>query len=255
METNTTRLAFLGDVLNGIAKGLKAQFLVRLIGTPFQKLIDKAGSTHEWLTERATAVLDADGYKGASEFFRKHLDSLVRGNYWADSFWMNSTHHYNPKVRRGLWVWPDAADQIRNWFNLSVSLWAKGLEEKSIFLLGACLHIVQDLCQPYHSNCRVFGGHQEYEKWTDEHKELFDVGSEGCYGLSTGPEGWVIANAEYSAGYLGAVSGPSLESRFEATKLLLPRAVRTTAGFLLFFLERVGSAVEPKVRPAPGPVT
>lgn len=250
METRRTPMSFVCDVANKIAKSLKAQTLVRLIGTPFQKLIDKTGSTHGWLTERAVAVLESDGYEEAAAFFRRRLDKLIKGNYWADTLWMNSTHHYNPRTKRGLWIWPCAADQIKNWFNFSTSSWAKGREEKSMFFLGACLHIVQDCCQPYHSNCKVFSGHQKYEKWADKNKELFSVGNGGCYGLSSKPEGWAVANAEYSADYLSAVMEPDGNSRAEATKLLIPRAIRTTAGFLVFFLEQVGGVPEQGLGPA-----
>jgi phospholipase C len=249
VETQRTGLSLMGDVGNRIARGIKAQFLVRLIGTPFQRLIDRSGKTHGWLTERALALLDADGYRDAAAFFRDHLDRLIKGNYWADSLWMNSTHHYNPKNKRGLWIWPGAADQIRNWFNLSSSFWAKNVEEKSVFVLGACIHIVQDCCQPYHSNCRVFGGHQEYERWADKHKEMFDVKSGGYYGLSDRPEGWAVANAEYSQRFLSAVEGPSSDARREATGLLIPRAIRTTAGFLVFFLEEMRGRAESRVEP------
>ncbi|HHY44219.1 MAG TPA: phospholipase [Firmicutes bacterium] len=245
MQTERTYLSLLGDLGNRIAKTVKAQFFVRFIGTPFQKLLDKSGKTHRFLTELAVKVLTNDGYEEAAAFMKKRLDKIIKGNYWADSLWMNSTHHYNPRTKRGLWIWPGAADQIKNWFSLATSLWDKDIE-KSMFVLGACLHIVQDCCQPYHSNGRVFQGHQKYEKWVDKNKELFAVEEGGIYRLSETPEGWAIANAEFSAPYIDAVSGPSEKAKMEATSLLIPRAIRTTAGFMLFFLEHVrGEILEP----------
>jgi phospholipase C len=238
LQTEETYLNLLGDLGNKIAKTVKAQFFVRFIGTPFQKLIDKSGKTHRFLTEMAVRVLGNDGYEEAAAFMRKGLHKIVKGNYWADSLWMNSTHHYNPRTKRGLWIWPGAADQIKNWFLQATSLWTRDIE-KSLFMLGACLHIVQDCCQPYHSNCLVLRGHQKYEKWVDKNKELFAVEDGGIYRLSETPEGWAIANAEYSMTYIDDVCGPSEEARKEATALLIPRAIRTTAGFMLFFLEHV----------------
>ncbi|HHX29067.1 MAG: zinc dependent phospholipase C family protein [Bacillota bacterium] len=254
METTKTYWNLMGDVGNRIAKTVKAQFLVRLIGTPFQKLIDKSGKTHRYLTESAVRVLANDGHEEPASLMEENLDKLIKGNYWADSLWMNSTHHWSPKTKRGLWIWPGATDQIRNWFALATSLWTKDAP-RSFFVLGACLHIVQDCCQPYHSNCRVFGGHQKYEKWADQNKDQFGVEEGGVYYLAQESKGWAIANAEYSMPHLDAVSGESEEAKYEATALLIPRAIRTTAGFMLFFLEHVrGAAKEMAAHPQAGVV-
>ncbi len=254
METTKTYWNLMGDVGNRIAKTVKAQFLVRLIGTPFQKLIDKSGKTHRYLTESAVRVLANDGHEEPASLMEENLDKLIKGNYWADSLWMNSTHHWSPKTKRGLWIWPGATDQIRNWFALATSLWTKDAP-RSFFVLGACLHIVQDCCQPYHSNCRVFGGHQKYEKWADQNKDQFGVEEGGVYYLAQESKGWAIANAEYSMPHLDAVSGESEEAKYEATALLIPRAIRTTAGFMLFLLEHVrGAAKEMAAHPQAGVV-
>lgn len=249
MERTGTYLNLMGNLGNKVAKSVKAQFLVRFIGTPFQKIIDRTGKTHHYLTELAVRVMKNDGYEEAASFMKKGLEKLIKGNYWADSLWMNSTHHYNPRTKRGLWIWPGAADQIKNWFASAASLWVEDME-KSLFMLGACLHIVQDCCQPYHSNCRVFQGHQKYERWVDKNKHLYAVEEGGIYRVSSKPEDWAIANAEYSMPYIDAVSGPEEGARREATAVLIPRAIRTTAGFMLFFLEHVGGAAGERYRRA-----
>ncbi len=244
MQAEGTYLSLLGELGNKIARVVKAQSFVRLVGTPFQKLIDKSGKTHRFLTELAVKVLRNDGHEEAASFMKRSLERIIKGNYWADTLWMNSTHHYSPRTRHGLWIWPAATEQIKNWFQQASALWAKD-KEKALFMLGACLHIVQDTCQPYHSNCVVLRGHQEYERWVDKNKERFAVEDGGIYGLSETPEGWVIANAEFSMPYLDAVCGSSEEARKEATAVLIPRAIRTTAGFMLFFLEHVaGKALD-----------
>ncbi len=248
MATKMSRLSKAGAFGNRIAKSLRAQTLVRLLGTPFQKLFDKAGDTHRLLTEKAVEILRSDGYTEAATFFGGWLDTIIRGNYWADTLWMNSTHHYNPKTKRGLWIWAGAADQLRNWWGQSVAQWNKGNLDKSMFMLGACLHIVQDCCQPYHSNCLALDGHQKYEKWADKHKEDYVVNSGGLYRVSLKPEGWAVANAQASCGYLGQVASREDRLRDSATRVLLPRAMRTSAGFLAFFREetRAAAAVREK---------
>lgn len=237
MDKRRTSLGRVGSIGTGILRGLRAGTLVRLLGTPFQRLFDRPGGTHRFLTERAVSILRADGFTQTASLYEEWLETLVRGNYWADALWMNATHHYNPATSRGLWIWPGAADQMKHWYKSAVSLWKQGRHEESMFKTGACLHLVQDCCQPYHSNCVVFDGHQDYERWADAHKEDYVVSEGGLYGVSPKPEGWVVANAQVSHGHLKPVSQRSGNGREKSTRLLLPRAMRSSAGFLLFFKE------------------
>jgi phospholipase C len=244
MTKNTARGPF-RRLADGLAKGLNAQTLIRCLGMPFQRLLDHVGATHEFLTEQGFRILENDGWREAAKFCRNHRLAIVDGNYWADTFWKNATHHLNPRTKRGLWVWPAANDQLRNWFNLAVSLWVRGKIEKAAHALGSCLHIVQDCCQPYHSNCVIFGGHQKYEVWADAHKQEFPVERGGIYRFSGKPEDWAKDNAEFSSSFLSEVACqlPDEEDRRRAaTGVLLGRAQRTTAGFIMFFLDRVRAA-------------
>jgi len=181
----------------------------------------------------------------AAEFLSKNMDIIVKGCYWADSLWKNATHHYNPKTKRGLWIWPGAQDQCKNWFSYSMKALAAGNVSRALFFLGASVHTVQDACQPYHSNCVCLDGHQKYENWVDRHKEDFAVGENGVYDLASKPEGWVIENACFSQELLPKVkiNGNSTDGcadLSEATRLCLGRAQRTTAGFFVFFLKEAG---------------
>ncbi len=244
-----TKIAdFFIDVVIGLFRNLRANTLLRWLGTPFQRLFDKVGKTHEFLTIQGMAVLENDGYENAARFCGSHKDAVIDGNYWADTLWMNATHHYNPKTGRGLLVWPGAPDQLKYWFGRALKHWRGGECAKAMFTLGACLHIVQDCCQPYHSNCKALSGHQKYETWVDQNKEQFAVQDGGMYGASTTPEGWAHLNASYSHTFLEGVCKvlPSSEKerqdgRRAITADLLARAQRTTAGFIMFFL---GKALE-----------
>ncbi len=245
MRTKNTALGPFRRFFDGLAKGVKAQTLIRWLGMPFQRVFDHVGKTHEFLTEQAFRILENDGWKAAAAFCQDHRDSIVSGNYWADTFWKNATHHFSPRTNRGLWVWPSAHDQLRHWFNSAVSLWIRGKIEKAAHALGSCLHIVQDCCQPYHSNCVIFEGHQKYEIWADDHKDEFSVEHGGIYRFSGKPEDWAKDNAEFSCNFLSEVCSQSPdedERRRAATASLLGRSQQTTAGFIMFFLDRVRSA-------------
>ncbi len=251
MEKRTAG-GFLRDAAFGIFSKLRANTLLRWVGMPFQRVFDKIGDTHRFLTAQSIAVLRGDGYEEAARFCETYLKQLIEGTYWADSLWKNATHHYNPRTRRGLLVWPGAPDQLRYWFKAALNHWRKSNVQKAMFTLGACIHIVQDCCQPYHSNCKMLGGHQKFEMWADENKEQFAVSNGGMYGVSETPEGWALENASYSSGLLFAVcnvtpdsSQEQLRQRHRVTGDLLGRAQRTSAGFIMFFLKKAHEARRP----------
>ncbi len=223
---------------NGIARALQAQTILRIIGIPFQRLIDKKGDTHNFLTMQGISILERDGKIEAEKFFNAFSDTLVKGNYWADAFWKNSTHHYNPITEKGLWIWPGAHDQCRNWFKGALNAWSKVNLLKAVFLMGASLHTVQDACQPYHSNCVMLKGHQKYETWVDKNKRRYAINETGIYRVSGNPDGWVIANASFSQAFIDALTPKDISVYGEPTKKLLARAQKTTAGFLEFCLQK-----------------
>lgn len=223
------------------------------MGIPFQRLLDKRGGTHGFLVSQGIRILENDGWAELSRFYSENIEVITRGCYWADSTWKNAAHHYDPDTGKGLWIWPGAKDQCRDWFNLSLKFISSGNLEKALFFLGASVHTVQDACQPYHSNCVCLNGHQKYEIWADQHKEEFAVTSNGLYNLSPTAEGWVMENAIFSKPFLSRVSmkrGSDALNRDEhelreATRVLLSRAQRTTAGFFVFFLEEAAKLQEP----------
>ncbi len=247
MKQQASAVKFVGKISRNFAKVIRLETLIRWLGLPFQKLLDHVGGTHEFLTTQSVRILDNDGWKHLSRYCSEHLETIIKGNYWADTLWKNTTHHYNPRTKKGLWLWPGAQDQMNNWFNQAIGFWLKGKTEKALHALGACLHIVQDCCQPYHSNCVIFRGHQKYEKWADLHKENFAVSRGGIYKFSGEAEDWVADNAQFSVGYLETVANSSPignKKRKEATAILLARAQKTTAGFIMFFFDKIRSACE-----------
>lgn len=230
------------------------QTLVRFLGTPFQRLFDKAGDTHRFLTEQAICILKNDGYTEAAEFFSKFKDNLVEGNLWADLLWKNAFHHYSPVTEKGLLFFSGGADQCGHWFNAALNQWRKGRVGKSMFMLGAACHIVQDLCQPYHANCRVFGGHQKYEQWADSNKNLFAVNEGGMYGAQNTPADWVVQNANFSFRHIKNISKPGDDpQKIASTETLLAGAQKSSAGFLMFFLQEAQSIGLPATPLLPDP--
>jgi phospholipase C len=119
--------------------------------------------------------------------------------------------------------------------------WKSGDYERAFYYLGAAAHLVQDLCVPHHAWGFLFDGHQEYENWAEAYRENFRVWDGGVYDLIRVPSEWVRANAKLSRRYMPLVRHGAPEINYHrATAVLLPRAQRTTAGFMACFLSSMG---------------
>lgn len=98
--------------------------------------------------------------------------------------------------------------------------------------------MVQDLCVPHHSNNVLLGGHQRFEKWAAAHAEDYSVTKHGLYDDSISDPGkWVVNNAQASFDLYSFTNSNSFRDCHLATKILLPLAQKTSAGFFLYFLE------------------
>lgn len=216
--------------------------LVLAAGLPIQKLVSGKGETHLFCNRQALEILKKDGKQAYARFLGNYLEIINRGVLWADKGWKNFAHYLDPSAGIGLGPWPDARLECNLFFQKALSLWKQGNKKKAIFFLGAAVHLVQDLCVPHHARCVAFCGHQEYERWVQEHYLDFMVNSEGYYIAFEDPGDWVVHNARISRCYFPYVSSVcSLTSYNMATGVLLPLAQRSTAGFFSYFLDQANA--------------
>jgi len=209
------------------------------VGTPIQNLFTGNGETHYFCNRQALYILKNDGKIGYAQFLSKYLEIINRGVGWADKGWKNFSHYFDPVTGLGLGPWPDAKSECVHFFKKAESYWNVGSKKKSIFFLGAALHLAQDLCVPYHARGIAFNGHNEYEKWVQENYLDYSVYTDGIYKNNT-PEGYVEYNARISRLYLPYVLNASSKTSYRmATGILLPLTQRSTAGFLSLFLDHV----------------
>lgn len=212
--------------------------LVLVAGLPIQKLVSGKGETHFFCNSQAMQILIKDGKNSYARLLGNYLEIINRGVHWADRGWKNFAHYLDPAGGIGLGPWPDARLECSLLFEKALGLWKQGNKKKSLFFLGAAVHLVQDLCVPHHARCVAFCGHQEYERWAQENCHNFAVGSDGLYNVATTPGDWVEYNAKISRNYFPYVSNVcSITSYNMATGVLLPLAQRTTAGFFAHFLD------------------
>ena len=213
---------------------------ILLAASPIQALVERPGLTHSFCNRQAIRILLSDGRERAAQLAAQHLENLEAGSIWVDRGWRSSGHFYDPDSGRGLWRWPSALDFCRVYYGRAVANWKKGAAARAFFYLGAATHLVQDLCVPHHSAGKLFDGHQEFEDLARERALWHPCRSGGLYDLASEPGSWVAANANFSQGFLPlARAGAPDADKEEAISNLLPRAQRSTAGFLAFFAEEV----------------
>lgn len=196
-------------------------------------------STHPFINVQGRRILFNDGHRKASHIFNIFADQLDRGVVWIDKGLKNACHYYDSENGCGIWLWPSAADKCNDFFTRALDLWKDKKHARAMFFLGAAIHLVQDLCVPHHACCKIFSGHNDFESWADRNKNNYMVDSQGLYGISDNPEDWIAENARLAREYYTLVESSTPEKYHRATKILLPRAQATTAGFLLLFYQQL----------------
>lgn len=200
-------------------------------------------ATHVFINRQAAVILQRDGWKFQADFIRRSMVYLNAGVCRADGGLGCMSHYYNPETGRGLWGGVSAARACNRFFNWAVRCWRQGDQRRALYLIGLASHLVQDACVPQHTYGRVGGGHGRYEFWAQQERERFPVSGGGLYrGSMLNPAEWVIFNSRMSHDCLALVSKPDNFAGYErATPELLGLAQRSTAGFWIYFLEKVGA--------------
>lgn len=171
---------------------------------PFQRLLDQASPTHGFINRQAAAIFGADGHGRAAALLSRHLSEFNRGSDWADGDWRNVGHMYDPETGRGFRGWPSAVETV----------------------------------QEHWEAARLFAGHTRFEGFARRYRHRYAVHAGGIYGAAGTPEGWVELNAATTRSHFSHCVTENL-SRAQidaAVRVLLPRAQRTTAGFVHHFL-------------------
>lgn len=189
-------------------------------------------NTHSYLNTQGINLLERDGYVGMSTFLKKNIVWIEKGSKWADSPQRYIEHYLLPIRGKGLWCWPNAGIACERYFNEAVKFWRQGNTGLAMFYLGAALHLVQDLCVPYHAHGKVFDGHRRFEFWASNNKELFAICRGGRYEKSCSAFKWVYNNACEAHPLYWSLKESYFEVYPFAVQKMLFLAQQTTAGFL-----------------------
>lgn len=209
--------------------------------SPLQKLIDpQIEVVHSNCNQSAIEILKNDGWLKEGKLLSLYLDQINAGTAWADQGWKNVSHYYDPVSGQGLRGWPSAIEECNRFFIMARNCISQYHFQKGFFYLGAAVHLVQDMCVPYHARNIIFEGHHRYERWADEHVQNYMVFSGGLYKnkiLNAGE--WVVDNARASFDLFSLVKDRSIRGYHSATAAMLPLTQRTTAGFFHYFLNQI----------------
>lgn len=171
-------------------------------------------------------------------FFKSYIQDINEGAVWADQDFKSSNHFYNPYKKRGLYGRKNAMDLGVDYYSKATELWTKGEFNKSLFYLGAALHIIQDMTIPQHANIRLLDNHHQYEVYvnrTYDYINAFQVNKGAC--LLDSIEDYIRFNARTAIKiYKKFKLISNDEERFyQVAKCGLPLAKRTTAGAMIMF--------------------
>lgn len=207
---------------------------------PLQYFIDSPGETHGHCLEQAYTCLEADGKAAVAKILKPYHSLLLKGLFWADRGWKNVNHFYSHPDKQGIIHWPGATAECQFYFNKALSYFPRNIP-KSMFFLGAALHLVQDMCVPHHSLGVIFDGHKEFETWATQHCNRFPA-AKGQYLTFTHAIQWIDHNARISETLFPLVAlskGASESSYAQAAETLIPLTIATTAGFLNFAVKQL----------------
>ena len=205
-----------------------------------KSILQSENPTHSLCISQAITILKNDGFVKASTVFSHFLIQLDVGVVWADRGFESVQHYYDALTGHGKWHLTSAARLCEKYTDAAISCWKNKKHNQSMIFLGAASHLVQDMCVPHHACCIALQGHHYYEKWAERNREDFVVADQGIYKDFKFAVEWIRFNALFSRDFLPRVKSKNTESNLiTATNILLPRAQRTTSGFLLHFYNTV----------------
>ena len=215
------------------------------IANPVKKSIKKTDClVHIHLNTQALKILLKDKYIKEYNLFKFYIDSINEGAVWADQDFKSANHFYNPIKERGLFGRTNAMELTKEYHEKALSLWKEGNYKKSMFYLGAVIHLIQDMTVPQHANIRLLDNHHKYEQYViSKYKNIEEFKADkGSYILNS-MEGYIKFNSRLALAIDKEFKNidDKTERFYRTTKYALPLAMRTTAGALILFYKETNN--------------
>ncbi len=212
---------------------------------PFKKTVIKTeAKVHQFINEHAFNILKANGYIVEFNELKKHMETINKGAVWADQDFKSINHFYNPEKKRGLYGHGNALKLTKKYYEIAINSFKEKDIEKSMFYLGATVHIIQDLTIPQHVNIRLLDNHRQYENFVKiAYNKVKDFGTLEKPIIFDELEDFVRFNTKVALRIykqFKKIKDDNLRF-YKTTRCSLPLAQRTTAGCLIMFLRKVNS--------------
>lgn len=124
---------------------------------------------HIFLQNNALESLWVHGYYKEYDFFKKYINYINKGNVWADQDLKSYCHFYNPFTNEGLIGSTDNALTLaQKYYSYSIDSFFDGKIEKSMVLLGATCHLIQDVNVPQHAMGKLLDNHMQFESYVKQ---------------------------------------------------------------------------------------
>lgn len=208
---------------------------------------------HIFINYKALNLLKNDRFLDEYNFFSSFIDIINEGAVWADQDFKSTNHFYNPYKKKGLYGRKSAMDLGIGYYSKAIQNWIRGEFDKSLFYLGAALHIIQDMTVPQHANIRLLDDHRQYENFikdTYKHIKEFDV-KNGAYILNS-IENYIRFNSRVALKIYKKhkeISDDKIRF-FRIARCGVPLAIRTTAGALIMFYNMIFPCKQFKKKPS-----
>lgn len=238
-----------GDDIMDKGKGILETTYSTIVSTvlgvvnPVKKSIVKTQClVHKFINIKALKILKNDEYLDEYNFFGSYIYDINEGAVWADQDFRSTNHFYNPYKKKGLYGRQSAMDLGVDYYSKAIALWKTGDFNKSLFYLGAALHIIQDMTIPQHANIKLLDSHKQYEtfvKRTYKYVAQFQVET-GAYLLNS-IESYIKFNARTALKVYKRFQHISIDDEryYRVAHCGIPLAKRTTAGAMVLFYREV----------------
>jgi phospholipase C len=210
---------------------------------PIKKLFIKTlCEVHIFINNQSLEILKNDGYTGAYEFYARYREILNKGVVWADQDFKSREHFYNPYTHRGLYGCRSSMDNFEKYYCHALIYWDAGDYERSMFYLGAAVHLIQDSTIPQHGNVNLLKSHRRYEQWIIEVHDDFEqytIRRGGTYLDS--PYTYIPHNSKHAIQICTRYSliKDKTEKYTRIANHTFHMAQRTTAGCLMNFYQKI----------------
>ncbi|MFW9919891.1 MAG: hypothetical protein ACFFED_09845 [Candidatus Thorarchaeota archaeon] len=212
------------------------------------------GTTHYSLTGKALDILENE-YNLDISGLRSNLGKIREGNLWADNDaenLMRGWHYQEAWFHAGVFFHPPAGDVATWGMNDAISSYNAGEYEDAFFWVGFALHHLQDLMIPGHSDVILLGlfQHDEYEEYCHDNEgtlssgvndAIFTFSQSGIHHNPSTVFGWVDYACHISTQYQSQCLAKYYK---DVSEILMPIALRLTAGFLLFAYHLLDSSID-----------